>query len=78
MRITITKNHIKRGKRYRSEYCPIALGLKERFKKEDVRVQQYNAEIGIYYIPLSQRACKFIEDFDNKKKVKPFSFNLDY
>lgn len=77
MIIQVKQKHIRKGRRFKSRGCPIALALLDAgFKNPSVGVESY------YYcdnefqekINLSLKCRKFILDFDSEEKVKPFSF----
>lgn len=76
LKVTVTRDHIKRGKPGESEYCPIALALKGMGKRH-VQVGEVCCcwDGGTADLPL--KSTKFIERFDAKKPVKPFSFTLN-
>lgn len=77
--VIVTQNHIKRGRRNNSNYCPIALALKETLGLKTVSVSDGVRFGGGYEglrVRLPLKARKFIEAFDDKKLVKPFSFTL--
>lgn len=89
MKICVTAKHIKKGKRNEGHSCPIALAIREELdcaikaakklgKEDTFKVDVGGAEIYIgndsYIIP--EKACKFIEKFDDGGTVKPFSFTF--
>ena len=77
MKIQITQNHIKRGKKGRVTLCPIALALKERgFEK--VRVRAEAVEIDGAKFSLSPNEMRFIKRFDNGEPVEPFVFRVRF
>ncbi len=80
-KIFVTKKHIKKGKRRKMLSCPIALALKQKFKDQEPEVS--SEEVALWsngdqqFYTLPQKAQKFVEDFDEGKKVKPFIFCLN-
>ena len=73
--INVTQEHINSGIKSDCMLCPIALAVRTLFPI--VEVDDCCIEIGDvqYYSPDS--VAKFIDDFDNGKLVKPFSFELE-
>jgi hypothetical protein len=89
MRLRITQRDIKRGTRSRADTCPIALALKREFPKLAPRVLPYRVYVYQFNDPLhtktlkyaailSKRAQKFIEDFDENRKVQPLTILLKF
>ena len=79
VKVNVTQNHIQRGRRSNSNYCPIALALKETLGLKTVSVSDGVLFGGGYErlrVQLPLHARKFIRAFDDKKAVKPFSFTL--
>lgn len=78
MRIHITSEHIRRGKRRNTISCPIALALKEKYYDAYVATNfmQIREQKGDYWQKLRySRAVKtFIQKFDAGEEVSPFSF----
>ena len=73
MIVKVTKKHIKNGKRGSSISCPIALALRGMsFKGCIVNSEDWDFKDKIASLPRNAR--KFIEDFDEKEPVSPFSF----
>lgn len=67
------------------DYCPIAIAAKQHLHKfvcvdDDsievsyLRRNSYGAFVESYRVYLPKKAKRFIRDFDNKKAVKPFTF----
>lgn len=80
MTITVTKQHIKHGRHNDACLCPIALALAEQCPVE----QGDEWVVGPEFIvcnsamhDLPELAQQFIADFDNKREVKPFSFEVN-
>lgn len=79
MKINVTAEHIRKGKKDDCYFCPIALAIAEKVKTSaevfttQVRIYKYE----VYDLPKS--ATTFISRFDKrggKKTAKPFSFIL--
>lgn len=77
MKIQITKKHIKQGKKGRVTLCPIALACKE-CGFERVRIDAETFEIDGCSGNLPPDAIGFVDDFDDGKPVKPFTFKLTF
>jgi len=82
IKINVTKNDIKKGKRCQSGDCPIALAAHRKFKGSAVSVgpftlgvSQYDHECWRDYT-LPKAASNFILKFDCREKVEPFSFTI--
>lgn len=77
MKIEVKKTHIRRGQQNTSEYCPIALAIRESLSAEKVEVHHVTARIGRKTFDLPQVAKNFIRAFDEQKSsVGPLSFEL--
>lgn len=77
MTIHVTQDDISRGLKNDCCRCPIALAI-EPFGRR-LFVNEYSISYDRfeeYGIELPKIAVQFIEDFDDYKPVKPFSFNL--
>lgn len=86
IKVTVTKEHIRKGKRSSCTKCPVHLALEPYFG-EDFTVFTDGIEFPApnnWYctkwlptpIPLPPDARSFIYDFDEKQPVKPFTFYL--
>lgn len=77
--IQVKQEHINQGSRINPFSCPIARALRE--KSEFIYgVTQEGVdfvEMESYRIPLPDEAVSFIQAYDNKEAVKPFSFYLE-
>jgi len=77
--VNVTKTGIKKGVCRSCHDCPVARGLKA-VGCTKVRVSLYAVcfvyKYEGYYLSLPNKVCKFIQDFDFKKEVKPFKFRL--
>jgi hypothetical protein len=76
VKVIITPNDIKVGKRKSGGYCPCAYALKRVFRRNDVTVHRGMAFIGCYHVELPPHIEKWIEDFDQKTLVHSVSFDL--
>lgn len=78
MIIQVKQKHIKNGIKSDPCNCPVALAIKERLSTEDVIVDDLGIGIGLYLETFrsTKKLESFIKNFDNGKKVKPFSFRL--
>ena len=80
MKINVTKRNIEKGKRKSCGACPVALALRRTFKVTEVSVASRIVIFG-----LSPQACfetpdevlRFMDRFDRRCKVEPFSFELE-
>lgn len=81
--VSVTKDHIKRGKKISTCNCPIALAIKDAFKVNsgvyashenilDYSKDRFNP---IRYVT-TKAMSNFMQTFDSGKKVNPFSFQL--
>lgn len=76
MKITVTEEHIRRGRRRACSACPLALAISE--------AVGMRMEVGVLstwcdpakLITLPEEAQEFIDRFDRGRKVHPFSFEL--
>lgn len=80
MKIEVTEDDIKNGKKNNLENCPIFLVLKRMNLKNLYVTANY---IGLMdstgdKISLPESATRFIYDFDNGKDVKNFEFEINY
>ncbi len=75
MKIHVRRRHIEMGKRFSSRECPVALACAEVFGGV-VSVSQWGLRStdGFHTLPLP--AQRFIDNFDSRKPVKPFTFVL--
>lgn len=73
MKITVTKEDIKKGKPEQGESCPIARAIRRQTRKK-VHVGYICLEINHCEYTFPQEAQQFVKDFDAGKPVGPFSF----
>ena len=78
MKIAVTKDHIKYGEAGSDNECPIALAFSEIFPNETIEVDGNNVIISRSQrsFQLPKRARNFIDTFDKRKPVKPFTFTI--
>lgn len=74
MKVKVTAKHIANGKPKSVTMCPVALALKEIFSK--VAVYENYALINRTY-HYFRRGTQFIKNFDEGKKVKPCTIELE-
>lgn len=79
-KIVVTKGDIKKGIPSGVRDCPVALAIKRSLRIDTVHVSKEftcfrfnNAEFDIY-LPI--KVTKWIDRFDDEKKVEPFAFYL--
>jgi hypothetical protein len=79
--VNVTASHIKRGVSGDSSSCPVALALRGKkytFISVNDEIEFVNRSGSIVTVPSPKSVAKFIDRFDDGKKVKPFSFKLSY
>lgn len=76
MKIKVTQTDIETGQRCMSRQCPIARAI-HRLVKCDVSVNVVSAEINGKRVALPDSAIEFIDQFDRRKPVQPFEFEID-
>lgn len=80
MKIDVTADDIRLGKRCVATLCPVARAIRRamkcRWRRWVVRIDKIEDNEGAneYLTPL--KVVAFIRRFDNKKPVEPFSFEL--
>lgn len=75
-KIQVKQEDIDKGRRNVCFDCPIALALR-REGYRDVVVGSAAVRISTTVIELPRSARRFINRFDNRKKVQPFNFILE-
>jgi hypothetical protein len=82
IKINVTQEHIDKGIRGNTKYCPIARAVKqEGFTDVDVdgETVDWADKCGNYFsVTLPPIAEQFVHDFDDKMEVKPISFTLTF
>jgi hypothetical protein len=79
LKITVTQEHIENGEACSSDSCPLALALKEAgFKNAFVGGGYifFDSRDPDRYIAMRWDIYDFVRDFDTKKPVRPFTFEL--
>lgn len=84
-RIKVTKDHIKLGHRGRFCFCPVAIALLDAgFERvyvtgDQIRFELYhgNQRVNVE-VDAPKSVAKFVDIFDEKGKVEPFGFTLEY
>lgn len=76
MRIEVTLEHIRNGRRNSCYACPIALAIVDAANVQNPTVGSRSVSIGdmVYRLPVA--AQDFIASFDTARDVEPFSFDL--
>ena len=74
--VKITWAHIRDGQRGSDCDCPIALAVKDALLTNSVRVGADGIYINHLRWDVDKEDLKFIERFDNGKRVRPYSFRL--
>jgi hypothetical protein len=80
--ISVLPLDIKRGKKTHCNKCPVARAIKRHLKRGAATEVCYTSfylnwgeEVEMYLLP--QKAMNFIRGFDDKRKVKPFKFQVN-
>ena len=82
MKISVTAQDIRRGKRAEPCRCPVALALKRTFKRKvsvtftSLEFESYRKGKESLVRDTPSIVAKFVEAFDDHKPVKPFSFSF--
>ncbi len=77
--INVTQEDIDQGQPHKSRTCPVALAIQRATNIENIEVGHIGCAILIKrYITFPDGVQNFIQKFDNKLPVDPFSFELDY
>lgn len=76
MKILVTQEHIEKGCRVSSGFCPIALAVSAATLIDNVGVTRNRIRIGALCLKTPRSANRFINRFDRWLEVKPFSFTL--
>ena len=75
VKITVTREDIRRGKSCRSRECPIALASRRALPTVDIVVNCRTLDMA-NCVRITESAHRFLQDFDLGKPVKPFSFTV--
>lgn len=84
MNISVTKKHIKEGRKLDCNYCPVALAIREQLAEAKcVEVCDDMSKIISFYkgdepmeFTAPDSVYEFVEHFDLGEQVKPFVFAL--
>ena len=84
MKVTVTQHHINIGQRLVPNMCPIALAIRDvcpnwhliTVSPEDVNVFVHRMDCVYISYDLPQKARNFVNSFDQKMPVQPFSFEM--
>lgn len=77
MKVSVTREHIKKGLRFNYVRCPITLAIREALNTSDVFTFHNEVKIKGIWFDLPDSARAFIHYFDTKKKpVEPFEFEI--
>lgn len=77
MKIFVTSEHIKRGKRGSDCECPVAIALSEYFGKTSVSDLMLLILRTNKVIKTPPIVVDFIAKFDDNEDVKPFEFDIE-
>lgn len=81
--IKVTIEDIKLGSRINGHWCPVARAVRRKLNNNyhclvgDNYIDIYLGGVVTKTIPLHERVCDFIFDFDTGKKVEPLNFYID-
>lgn len=81
MKVCVTQEDIKKGKRNSSILCPVARAIKRAAGCRYARVSHRWIEWGRRFedarpTPAPPEVSRFVSDFDLRAKVEPFEFDL--
>jgi hypothetical protein len=76
MIIKVTEEDIDCGKRHEAHKCPVAVAMKRTFDTSCVGVTESYIRLGSLYYKLPKDVTNFVRDYDRKKPVSPFEFEL--
>lgn len=77
MKVTVEQRHIVKGRPGHPNYCPIALAVKDMFPGKEIGVgNNFFLSIGEEWYSIPRSARNFIDAFDFKLPVQPFSFTM--
>ena len=84
VKVTVTEEDIKNGKKQSRKYCPIGLALSREIGTFDVSVGTDQIQFCIWSVEerssaaTPPKAVRFIKMFDDGKTVKPTVFELEF
>lgn len=78
LKVKVTEKEIKKGFPGMTDTCPIALGIKKTLGKKVglVYVGFDTIQVDDNFYKVTKKAEKFIDNFDNGKKVRPTNFTF--
>jgi hypothetical protein len=82
--IIVTQRHIDRANKMikdnnpTSKVCPVSLAVRRAFKRSDVHTFYAHSYVGYMTLRLPSKVKHFIEQFDSRQPVEPFSFKVSY
>ena len=76
LRVNITWAHIRDGIPGSACDCPIALALKDSLLTDSVKVDSDGIYVNNRKFDVDKKDLKFIDRFDNGKRVRPYWFTL--
>lgn len=77
MKIEVTQEDIQKGECDSGFYCPIALAMNRVLGDSNSHVGKWVVTRGITSMLLPSEAITFIQAFDAKQPVEPFTFEMD-
>lgn len=75
--IQVTQDDIEHGKRECGDTCAVARAMQRAFPGRSVHVGATIVWFGADSFPLPRRVQDFISDFDDGKRVQPFTFDFE-
>jgi len=76
LKVEVTAEDIKEGKRKSCTSCPIALAFRRALGHDEVKVGEIYTKIGKREYRTPKVAFQFITLFDKYQKVEPFTFYM--
>ncbi len=81
LHVEVTAEDIAKGKRNRTDCCPIALAISRCNGVSDVGVDEATASMSHggewVFAEMPKEAAAFVLAFDKRKPVEPFAFDLE-
>lgn len=76
MKIKVTKEDIRNGKRGKCSKCPVALAIGRIFPNERISVTELGIKIGRMLLVIPKRVDCWVGRFDEGNVVDPMTFEL--
>lgn len=78
IKVSVTKNDIRRGVAQRTDRCPVALAVTRALRSQAfVETDEIRVHIPVpCRMTTPRKAAQFIQSFDGGQKVNPFTFYL--